>query len=352
MNHSWELARATVRTQRCRHPTGAPGVREDHVEHVSKLTVLIGANIGVATRFHGADGPDLDDLTEQAIASAAPMPTDAVRRTPVATDPPPQVPDRAELRSMAWLHDVGSECIRVDCAVEDSSGSTIDTTVTETWHHLGVHGHLLARAPADAPISEDERPEWTPQRLLFAPWVLSQLLGEPIMNGLVGSAPLRRWPAETLVDPGWDGGVDCEGVPRRRTVLAAHRRLRTAPLDRLRAWTTGREVTGHAGLTAVVVRDLVVLPAQPTVPLLPAGAVVVEASCLARDDDGASAVLALGVLDENGGLLPTIRTELGDITDLLGAGHWCGPWQRGHGPWTSHWLAMGVSSRWLRTHQV
>jgi hypothetical protein len=353
MNHSWELACATVRAERCRHPhDAAPAVRERYAEHVTRLTVLTGPNIGVATQFHGADGPDLDDLAERAVASVAPTQRDPVHRTSAAMRSPGEIPDRTDLRAMAWLQDIGGERTRVDCTVEDSSGSKIDTCVTEAWRDAGVHGHLVARVPAGAPISEDERPEWTPRRLLFAPWVLSQILLEPIMNGLVGCAPLRRWPAEILIDPGWGGGVDCEGTPRRPTVLTAHRRLQTAPLDRLRAWTTGREVTGHAGFTGAVVRDLVVLPAQPVALAVPPGTLVVEAACLARDIDGASAMLALSALAADGGLLPAVRTELGDITDLLDAGQWCGPWQRGHGPWTSHWLAMGVSSRWLRTRQV
>jgi hypothetical protein len=329
-------------------------VHESYVERATRVTVVVESHIGVTTEFHGGDEPDLERLVDRCVADAVHHPVRSPLRRPdtVPTSLVSQVPRDTELRTMSWLDTGGTEHNQVGYTIEDSNGAKVDTHFERTWQELSFEGHVLARVPPHAPSTGDGQPEWSPERLLFPPWVLSQILLGPFAEGILGTAPLRKWPAETLLDPGWGEGVDYEGTARGLVVFAEGRSLRNTPVDRLRAWTSGREPTGHAGLTGPAVRDLVVLPEAPTTdPLpLPPGSLVVEATCLARSPNGGSAVLALRLLNEDGVVQPPVVVETDDVADLLDAGHWRGPWQRGKGPWTSQWLVIGVPSRWLRIY--
>lgn len=359
MNYSWELLRANTRSERRRYPgKGRTGLHELYAERATRVTVVIESGIGVSTEFHGTDEPCLEHLIDRAVANTEHNPVRLALRRPdcevteVMTPRVSNVPRSTDLRGMPWLHDSGSERTRVDYSIEDSSGETVNAHFVQAWSDLGFKGHILARAPMSALSTDDKQPVWTPERLLFSPWVLSQILLEPLLSGILGTAPLRKWPTENLIDPGWGEGVDYDGTVRTLTVFTEGRTLRSAPLDRLHAWSSGREPTGHAGLTGPIVRDLVVLPEESTAQTLPSGTLVAEATCLAPSANGSSTVLALRLLNRNDTVLPPAIIELDDVVDLLDVGHWCGPWQRGMGPWTSRWLVIGVPSPWLRTHPV
>lgn len=353
MKYSWELLRADMRSERLRYPGETrSGLRESYAARATRVTVVVESRIGVFTQFHGAGEPDLEQLIDRAVAGAERNLARSPRRTSdkVTTLPVDDLPRDADLRALAWLHDTGSERTRIDCTIENSSGTKIDTCFEAAWREFSCNGHVMARAPTGTATVNDRQPQWAPERLLFAPWVLSHILLEPFMGGILGTAPLRKWPAETLVDPGWGAGVDYEGTARRQVVFTHGASLLNTPSDRVRAWTSGRESTGHAGFSGPVVRDLVVLPTKPTAHTLPSGTLVAEATCLARRDDSGSTVLGLSLLNENGTILPPVIAELDDVSDLLNAGEWRGPWQRGKGPWTSRWLVIGIPNQWLRIH--
>lgn len=354
MSYSWEILKLVARTERqWPTPQGQAVVREHHDERATRVCVIVDSHCGVATAFHGPEGADVNELIDLAVLDAARHPAKATSSEPTGGPsplPPVDTPVRADLMGLSWLAKSGKQHLRIEYSLDRADEPSLNVATDEHWRDLTVDGYPVARVSVDAPTIAMERPEWDPACWLIPPHVLSQLMMEPMLNAIVGRSRLRKWPAGTLFDPGWGGGFDYEGNARLSTVFSQAGTLLMRATDRRTAWAHGLSSTGHAGLTGPVVRDLVVAGNRPADDAMPPGTLVAGATCLAREDDGRSPVLGLRLVDKAGGALPPVVVTLDDLADLLDAGNWHGPCQRGIGPWTSRWLAIGVPNPYLRPH--
>ena len=245
---------------------------------------------------------------------------------------------------MPWLTPMGEDTLVLDYDLNGSANAA-SGALREQWTRYGRGGAVLTRVPSGEPVvASDPEPAPDPTTWLFPPCVLAKLYAEPLLTGLTGG-PAVTWPRVDLVDPGWDGGTDVEGTSRTPVRFTESGELRLYAVDRRAAALRGQPLTGHGGLSGPVVRDLVVGPDAAGHPLPAAATIVRDAECVASDQGGRNALIAVrlfsDVQDKFGVLLPR-------LCDLLDAGRWCGPWQRGSGAWTSRWLTLERGAlRWL-----
>ncbi len=248
--------------------------------------------------------------------------------------------ERSQLLRLRWLTDLGAEHTNVTYSVRGFTGEVTSTTVHTHWQSLGQETDVLARIPHGAATAHCEQPRWTPERWLLPPYVLSSVLLEPIVTALTCGPALSRWPAYRIADPAWGGGTDMEGTPRIPTVFAAQGELITRPTDRRTGWRHNLALTGHAGVSGPVVRDLVIGSTGNDEDPIPPGRIIRQARVLSMGPAGQEPVLCLCPTDRNGRLSDVLVVSLSHISDLLDSGTWHGPWQRGAGAWVSRWLAI------------
>ncbi|WP_137816935.1 hypothetical protein [Gandjariella thermophila] len=315
------------------------------------MSVVVQSRLGVAALVHADEHVDLNTLITQAVLDAA----RGRKNTTVSSAPVTnirsaieEIPNPDCMRTLPWLAEFGNERQTIEYRIDRGSASTLSHTIENRWTDFAIANRPLARAPTGAPPAKANMPRHHSSCWLIPPIVLSQLFLEPIMNGLTGRGTLRKWPHVRLLDPAWGGGIDLDGHPRTPTIFAHHNRLLTKPTERRQAWTEGQPQTGHAGIAGAHIRDLLVAADEPPDEALPPGTVVMDGRCLAAGHDGRDALVALELRDPAGSTQRPRAVILNDLTDLLDLGTWHGPWQRGLGPWTSRWLAIGEPQRCLR----
>ncbi|MFE7114112.1 hypothetical protein ACFU99_01635 [Streptomyces sp. NPDC057654] len=336
MTHSWEILRLHARSQQIR-----PAERTCHHERATRVTVTVHGRLGTATAHHGPTPPDLDTLIQQAIRRAAHGPQQPAARG-AAPQPAPPALAPGDLRGLSWLQASGTHTQHITTSVESSTGNHRHTALSYRWHELSSGRHLLARIPPGAPEHTGPPPAHDRAHWLIPPHALSQVLLQPILNALTGRTRLDHWPHTSLSDPAWHRGTDYEGTPRTPTTFADHGTLRTHVTDRATAWTHRTHSSGHSGLSGPVVRDLVLAPEHPPQPLPATATLVVAAALLACGPHGNNPVISLRPLGDDGTPQPPALITPRHLAAFLDHGQWCGPWQRGAGPWTSPWLMIGA----------
>lgn len=348
MTHAWDILRLVAVAEHTDAPsTGSSDTVERRTERITRVSVVAESRCGSAMAFHGPDDADLDALISQAVHNAATgpiRPTDSASDKRTAAPVINGIPDHADLVALSWLEPGGTDHQHVDYTRQQSTGFVAKADHAETWHRQSIAGYPVGRVPEGASLIEARRPSHDPSCWLIPPIVLSQLLLDPLLNAVTGRAQLRRWPSDSLVDPAWGGGQDYEGTPRLPTVLAHHGALITLAADRRSAWARGTQPTGHSGLGGAVIRDLVMIGRCPAMNTLPPGAIVAQATRMASGLCGDDTMFALRTLNPRGIAEEPALITVRDVADLLDAGTWCGPFQRGLGPWTSRWLAIGTTA--------
>lgn len=347
---SWRLLRASATTTRTMHrQSGRLGFTEETDFRAARLTVVVQGRLGAAAAVHSKEvRPDIASLVEEATLAArngaplppCPAPGQSDTAYQAATG---SVPQRSWLRALPWLEPLGEEQVRIASETRDHTGASSLQNSGEHWLTTGIGSTVLARIPADAQVMHMARPAHDDARWLLSPYVLSQVLLQPLLQALTRQCPLRKWPPCDILDPAWGGTTDFEGTPRAPTCFVRGSQVLVLPADMERAGREKRAPTGHSGLSGIVLRDLVVRGTGTHDTHLPAGVVVGEGTCVAMAEDGASAVVALSPLSDAGEILRPAFRALPNIFDLISIGKWCGPWQRGAGPWTSPWLSIPSS---------
>lgn len=211
--------------------------------------------------------------------------------------------------------------------------------------------HVCPPAPRYSGLPSRTR---TPAVGSFLPGVISQLMLDPLLSILTchdqrGEA--ASWDAIDVYDPAWGGGVDMEGTPRQPTLFMSSGEIVTPPVGGVHHRRNATAATGDAGLTAPMIRGLVVAGHNVTSrPLPTAERIVVSAARLTSGASTRSAVVGLRFGNPEEKDDGTRVLHLPNLCRLLQEGLWCGPWQRGIGEWTSQRLAIGDPETWLR-HQ-
>ncbi|WP_157979624.1 hypothetical protein [Kribbella monticola] len=341
MAGEWLLTRASSREEawsRLGHDV--------RTQHLTALTIKQHGMVGKAYRVHPVDrAAEIEELYELAVAAST--------RIEVGTDPGAtgavdvDVPEVRFTRP-AWLQEIGRDTRTVSFTVL-ANGAKVHGRWCEDWIRLGHHGSLVARIPRSATeVAQTPSPKWSADRLLLPPAVLGTICLPALLHGLTAEDDVQPWPQARIVDPGWGDGPDLEGYLREPALLGACGRLVTRPADLRRAELNGLPRTGHGGLSALVFRDLVI--GDGPVTALPPGRVVTEAMQLAGRRTGHEVLVDLTARGPAADPDDHFLVRLPHTSDLLDAGTWCGPWQRGPGPWTSPWLSVELAAvdLWMR----
>jgi hypothetical protein len=320
----WQLLRTAVDNVASRPAPGDRGaVRHRWTYHWDRIRLSVAGRSGTAGAFHDGSGADLGALLESATQRASAPP---VRRTP--SGPPPAgtaPPAPPEIQRLSWQAGIGRERHTAGYALYRPERPPLRWQVRRTLLLLGIDRAMCARAEPDTAVLPAEPPEPGRWPLLLSPLLLSALLLAPTLNrlGVAGS-----WPAVSLGDPAAGGGFDDVGEPRRPGWFVDN----------------GTVVGGPGGETAdefgVGLHDLLVVgPDHGNDPPLPSAGAFISSGTACGDPEGPGLV----VLHERADAAGRRRTHVcsvGDVRELLGRGTWCGPLQRGAGPWISRWLAL------------
>jgi hypothetical protein len=326
----WQLLRTAAENVASRPaPGGNAGVRHRWTYHWDRIRLSVAGRTGTAGAFHDGSGADLAALLYSAArrASAPPVRREPSRPAPAGTGPPAgnEPPALPEIQRLSWQAGIGRERHIAGYALYRPDRPPLRWQVRRTLLLLGIDQAVCARAEPDTALLPAEAPEPGRWPLLLSPLLLSALLLAPTLNRLGAAA---SWPAVSLGDPAAGGGFDDVGEPRRPLWFVDNGTVVGGP---------GGETTDGFG---VGLHDLLVVgPDHGNDPPLPSAGAFVSSGTVCGDPEGPRLV----VLHERADAAGRRRTHgcpVGDVRELLGRGTWCGPFQRGAGPWISRWLAL------------
>jgi hypothetical protein len=326
----------STRTLRSADRVGQESVHETY----TRVSLTESGRIGSAYAAGSPAEVDLDELTH--VAAGALFSTDAGVRENGDADPvsaPTALPTPLGLHGLGWLQPGALTCSTLDVHVHDLGSARLRSTRREAWQEFGLAGFPIARLPPEAPLEALAQPAVDETVWLVPPYAMSSLLVQHLEQALCGVRELAYWPRAAIADPAWHNGVDLEGTARRPMLFAQGHRRRGTATDLASAYRTGCRPTGHAGLAGPRIHDLVIGCDLNAVGMS-RGAVVVQADLLACDPDGSGATVIVQQLDDQGASVQPRIVRLRHLFELLDRGEWCGPWQRGLGPWISRWFVM------------
>jgi hypothetical protein len=237
-----------------------------------------------------------------------------------------------------WLSPSRSEHEETAYTITSSTGADFAEHIDQRWTGLEHDGVLTGWVPEGAAVRTGMRPEANGDFVLLSPWVLSQLLLDDVVRGLVTGQ--ESWPHVTITDPARFAATDMDGTSRCSVCFVAGGRLKARPANLAAGLRSGHPLTGHGGLSGTVVRELSVVPGSgPASRVLVNGVIARSATAVPGRCDR-----TLLVLDLSGSSRPRrmVLALPGSVLTLLDHGRWCGPVLRGRGGWISQWLAVAA----------
>ncbi|MDQ0764961.1 hypothetical protein [Streptomyces canus] len=311
-------------------------------QHLLCLTVMTDDRVGKAVLPVGAGEEQISDaLLEQALLDAAQHVPRGKPGTGLDESDTDGSPALGDLLALDWLEEIGDSSEKVEFSVRHASGDRHRGSWQRSWVTLGKGDKPFARVPASAALNPAiAEPDTKDGEMLLPPWILGEIFLETLSAALTSQEGLAKWPSASLVDPAWGRGVDMEGTARRPVTFSRAGCWLARATDARTRLSAAGETTGHAGAGGPHIRDLVVGPNGPTAPFPRSAKMVSSGALLGIDAGGRNAVVALRTGDGSGAGERAKVVGFSHLADLMDSGSWCGPWQRGPGPWTSRWLAV------------